>query len=148
MAKLLFRWLVTALAILLVGSVLPGVQVDGLGPAVATAAILGVLNVLVRPILILLTLPLTLVTLGFFLLIINAFLFQLASSFVPGLHVASFGSAFLASLIVSLVTWITHAADGKREGRTVFIQRSGRSLKREGEAIDLKPDRQGNWKQE
>ncbi len=77
--------------------------------ALFAAAVLGILNALVRPLLILLTLPLTIVTLGFFILVINALLFQLASALVPGLHVASFWSAVFASVIVSIVSWILNS---------------------------------------
>src|SRR5438874_801356 len=108
MGSLLIRWLVTTLAILLVPYLVPGVQVDSFGSALAAAAILGVLNFLVRPVLIILTLPLTILSFGFFLLVINAILFDMMGSIVRGVHVAGFGSAFLAGLVVTVVTWAMH----------------------------------------
>lgn len=109
---LLIRWLVTTLAILLVSKVVPGVHVDSLGTAVAAAAVLGVLNFAVRPILVFLTLPLTVVTLGFFLIIINAAMFELAGAIVKGMHVKTFTAALIASVIVSVVTWAMHLGGG------------------------------------
>src|SRR4051812_35712399 len=99
------RWLVTSLGILMIPSLVSGVQVRDFGTALAAAAVLGILNTLVKPILIFFTLPLTFLTLGFFLLVINAFIFQFAGTLVSGLSVASFGSAFFASIIVSVVSW-------------------------------------------
>lgn len=119
--KLLGRWLLTSLAILVVPYFVGGVQVDGLGTALIAAFVLGILNVTVKPLLILFTLPLTLVTFGFFLLVVNALVFQLAGSLLPGLHVASFGSAFLASLVVSLVSWLLNLSTRKEDGRRVFV---------------------------
>ena len=106
MTHILVSWIVTTLAILVVTYVLPGVRVSSLGAAVVAAAILGILNALVRPILIILTLPLTIVTLGLFLFVINALMFQLAGSLVSGFHVDSFWSALLGSLIVSIISYI------------------------------------------
>jgi len=124
MPGILIRWLVTTIAIFMVPSLVPGVKVEGIGAALAAAAILGILNALVRPILIILTLPLTILTLGVFILIINALLFQLAGAIVSGIHVASFWSAFFASIIVSLVSWILNSAvSGGAGERTVIVRR-------------------------
>jgi putative membrane protein len=88
---------------------IPGVKVSSLGAAIVAAAILGILNALVRPILVILTLPLTIVTLGLFLFVINALMFQLAGALVPGFHVDSFWSALLGSLIVSTIAYVVHS---------------------------------------
>ena len=98
------RLLLTSLTILAVPYVVSGVQVDGFGTALLAAFLLGILNVTVKPILILFTLPLTLVTLGFFLLVVNAIVFQVLGGLLPGLHFDSFGAAFLAALMVSIVS--------------------------------------------
>jgi putative membrane protein len=107
--RILFSWLVTTVAILIVTQVMRGVQVSSVGVAVVAAAILGILNALVRPILIFLTLPLTIVTFGLFLFVINALLFWLAGAIVPGFRVDSFGSALIGSLIVSVISLIVHS---------------------------------------
>lgn len=106
MAGILVRWLIITLAILIVPHLVSGVRVEGFGTALLAAAIIGVLNALVRPVLIILTLPLTIVTLGVFILIINALLFQLAGAMVSGLQIDSFWSAFFGSLVVTLVSWV------------------------------------------
>lgn len=124
MPGILIRWLITTLAILMVPYLVSGVKVEGFGAALAVAAILGILNALVRPVLIILTLPLTILTLGVFILIINALLFQLAGALVSGIHVASFWSAFFSSIIVSLVSWILNSAVAGGGGeRTVIVRR-------------------------
>ncbi len=105
----LIRVIVNAAAILLAASVVPGVAVRSVTAALIAGFALAVINAIVRPILLLLTLPLTLVTLGLFIFVLNAFCFWLASVFVPGLTVQGFWSAFLGSLIVSLVSWLTTA---------------------------------------
>ncbi len=119
--KWLGRLLLTSLTILAVPYIVSGVQVDGIGTALLAAFLLGILNVTLKPLLILLTLPLTLLTLGFFLLIVNALVFQFAAGLLPGLHVASFGSAFLASLMVSFVSWLLQLSVKKEGNRNVFV---------------------------
>jgi putative membrane protein len=102
--KLLARIAVTALALVLISTLVPGVVITGLTPALVAAVVLGLLNALVRPILIILTLPITVLTLGLFIIVINASLFYLAASFVTDFYVANFMSAVLGSLIVTLVS--------------------------------------------
>jgi putative membrane protein len=139
MTGILIRWLITTLAILAVPYLITGVRVESFGSAMLTAAILGILNALVRPILIILTLPLTIVTLGLFILVINALLFELAGALVPGMYVASFWSAFFASIIVSIVSWILNSvvAGGKGE-KTIMVWRYDN-------AVDLQRRRGGRW---
>lgn len=148
MPRLLIRWLITTLAVLMVAGLLPGVHVDGVPTAVAAAAVLGVLNLLVRPILIFLTLPLTVFTFGFFLLVLNALVFWLAGAIVPGFRIESFGSAFLGALIVSVVTWLTSfSSGGPGSRRIVFIRQEPRPRRPiESETVDLEKDPSGDWK--
>ena len=105
----LVRVAVNALAIMLAASILPGIGVDGIVPAPAAAVLLGLVNAFVRPVLLILTLPITLVTLGLFLLVLNGLCFWLVASVVKGFHVAGFGSAMLGALVVSAVSWIATA---------------------------------------
>lgn len=105
----LLRVVVNALAIMLAASIVPGISVDGLVPALVAGLLLGVVNAIVRPVLIILTLPITLITLGLFLLVLNGFCFWLVASIVKGFYVAGFGSACLGALIVSIVSWIMTA---------------------------------------
>ncbi len=108
MQQILIRILVGSLALLLVAELLPGVQVDGLYPAIIAAIVLGLLNAIVKPVLIVLTLPITVVTLGLFLFVINAGLFMFAASFIDGFAVAGFWYALLASLCVSVITTLAY----------------------------------------
>lgn len=102
-AQLAAHVLINSLAVLISAYVLPGVTVSNLGAAVVTAVMLGVVNALVRPLLVVLTLPITVLTLGFFLLVINALVILLVDVIVPGFAVASFWSALLFSVVLSLV---------------------------------------------
>ena len=105
----LIRVLVNALAIMLAASILPGIHVEGLVPALVGGLLLGLVNAVVRPVLIILTLPITLVTLGFFLLVLNALCFWLVAALVKGFYVAGFWAAFLGAIVVSIVSWIMTA---------------------------------------
>src|SRR5262245_15684364 len=100
--KLLVRWLLLAAALLLVAHLYAGVQVASFGSAMVAALVLGLLNTLVRPLLVLLTLPVTLLTLGLFLFVINALMFWAAASLLDGFNVNGFGAALIGSLIYSL----------------------------------------------
>ena len=107
MLRLLIRWVLSALALMLIALLLPGMHV-GFVSALVAALVIGVINVLLRPIIVLLTLPVTLLTLGIFLLVINALLFWLASAIVPGFHVDSFWTALFGSILYSILSWLIH----------------------------------------
>ncbi len=103
----LMRMVANAVAILLVGYLLPQVvSVDGVMAALAAAFVLGLFNAVVRPLFVLLTLPLTVLTLGVFLLVINGLLLWMVSAFVRGFHVHGFLGAVVGSILLSLVSWI------------------------------------------
>jgi len=108
--KLLVRWLLLAAALLLVASLYPGVKVSSYGSALLAAFVLGLLNTLVRPVLVLLTLPVTVLTLGLFLFVINATTFWLAAEALEGLAVTGFGAALVGSLLYSLCGLVIDAA--------------------------------------
>jgi putative membrane protein len=100
--KILARWLLLAAALLLVANLYSGVSVTSFGAAMIAALVLGLLNAVVRPVLVLLTLPVTIVTLGLFLFVINALMFYFAANILEGLQVTSFGAALVGSLLYSL----------------------------------------------
>lgn len=100
--KLIIKLLLTALAVVVLAKILPGVAVEGYGSAIIVAIIIALLRFLVKPILVLLTLPITIVTFGLFLLIINAIIILMADYFVAGFEVASLWWALLFSLLLSL----------------------------------------------
>jgi putative membrane protein len=110
MMKLIVRWLLLAAALLLVAHLYPGVTVKSFGAAMIAAFVLGLLNTLLRPILVLLTLPVTLVTLGLFLFVINALMFYFAASMLDGFHVNGFAAALIGSLIYSLCGMVIDVA--------------------------------------
>lgn len=108
--KTLVRWGLLAAALLLVAHLYPGVTVRSFGAALIAALVLGLLNALVRPILVLLTLPVTLLTLGLFLFVVNAAMFYLAASLLDGLQVAGFGAALIGSLLYSVCAMVIDVA--------------------------------------
>jgi putative membrane protein len=101
------RWIVNAAALLLVAYIFPGVQVESFLAALIAALVLGLVNAIVRPVLVVLTLPVTLLTLGLFLFVINALLFWLVAEVVHGFTVTGFWAAFLGSILYSIVTLLT-----------------------------------------
>ncbi len=101
--KLIFNWILSAVALLAVAHLYAGVTVTSFTSALIAAAVLGLLNAVVRPILVLLTLPVTVVTLGLFLFVINALMFWAAASLLSGFNVAGFGAALIGSLIYSVL---------------------------------------------
>lgn len=103
--RLVFHWIISAIAIGIAAYIVPGVDVTPTG-ALITAVVLGALNLFIRPILIILTLPITIVTLGLFSFVINALLVMLASFVVPGFTVAGFWTALLFALVLSVINWV------------------------------------------
>ena len=108
--KLILTWLFAACALLVVAYLYPGVQVASFTSALVAAAVIGLFNMLLRPILVVLTLPVTLVTLGLFLFVINALLFWAASGVLNGFHVNGFWAAMLGSLIYSALMLVVNSA--------------------------------------
>ena len=108
--KIILRWLLLAAALLLVAHLYPGVVVKSFGSAMIAALVLGLFNTLLRPLLVLLTLPVTLLTLGLFLFVINALMFYFAASVLDGLHVAGFVAALIGSLLYSLCGMVIDVA--------------------------------------
>jgi putative membrane protein len=108
--KIIVRWLLLAAALLLVAYLYPGVTVKSFGSAMIAAFVLGLLNTLLRPILVLLTLPVTIVTLGLFLFVINALMFYFAAAILDGFNVAGFTAALIGSLLYSLCGMVIDVA--------------------------------------
>lgn len=104
--RLLLVWILNAIALLAVAYLYPGVQVEDWKAAAVAALVLGLVNTLVKPVLVILTLPVTIVTLGLFLLVLNALLFWSVASLVPGFHVSGFWAAVLGAILYSLIGWL------------------------------------------
>ena len=108
--KLIFKWLLSAAALLLVATIYSGVQLHGYQAALIAALVIGLLNTLVRPILVILTLPVTVVTVGLFLFVINALMFWSAAYLLDGFNVTGFWAALIGSLIYSVLSMIINSA--------------------------------------
>jgi putative membrane protein len=115
--KLLLAWVFNAMALIAVAYFAPGISVDGFGSALLAALVLGLVNTLIRPLLVLLTLPITLLTLGLFILAINGFLFWFAGSVLKGFVVAGFWDGVVGAILYSIFSWalasLIPAGDGK-----------------------------------
>jgi putative membrane protein len=122
----MIRWFLLTVAILLTPYLVSGIQVTGFWAAFFAAAVLGILNALLRPLLIVLTLPINIFTFGLFTLVINALLLEMVSGVVPGFRVYSFGSAVFGSLIISLVSWLLSSFVNEK-GRIDYIDLKRRS---------------------
>lgn len=103
MIRLLANWLLSAVALLIVSHVVVGFQVDSLGTALIAALVFGLLNATVGLLLKLVTLPVVILTFGIFLLVVNAIVLELASGFVPGFHIRSFGAAFWGAAVLAII---------------------------------------------
>ncbi|MEW6262985.1 MAG: phage holin family protein [Thermodesulfobacteriota bacterium] len=130
MKGLVLRWFISALSLLLVSHLVPGFEVRSLFSALVAAVVLGILNAVVRPLLIILTLPLTFLTLGLFVFVINALILWLMSGIIKGIEIAGFWPALGGAIILSLINWLTSS----------MIDDSGRVR-----YIDLKPGPDGKW---
>ena len=115
----LWHWTALTAAIWLASQFFKGLRFDGLGAVIASAFLLGLANLLVRPILIVLTFPLTILTLGLFLLVINGFMLLLVARFVKGFHCDGFGTAFWASMVIALLTILLEFLFGSHGGATL-----------------------------
>ena len=105
--RFLFRLLINVVAILIIAHIVPSlIRVDGFLAALVAAILLGIVNTIIRPILVILTFPLTLLSFGLFLLVINALMLWLVSALVSGFHVSGFWGALFGSILISIVSWI------------------------------------------
>lgn len=149
MQKLLIKWLVVALTVLAIPHLIDGIEVNSFGTALALALVLGLLNVVFKPILIFLTLPFTVLTFGFFLLVVNALVFWVSAMTVSGVVIQGFAPAFFASLIVSLVTSVFSLTVKKESGRMYWtFEKGGKPTSRDVSpkgALELEKDVTGRW---
>lgn len=144
MLVLLIRWLVITLAILFASTILSGIHVASLTTAIIAAAILGIVNTFLRPVLLVLTLPLTLLTLGIFAFVLNAFMLLLVAYFVPGFEIDGFFWAFMGALIISVVSWIANRFINKSNKKSQNTPPMNNRQK--AEYIDLEQGDDGKWR--
>ena len=107
--RFLVRLLLNAVAVFLTAQFVPGIGVSGPGSALVAGIILGLVNAVIRPVLILLTLPFTILTLGLFIFVVNAICLALAAWLVPGFTLSGFGAAFVGAIVISIVSWVLSA---------------------------------------
>jgi putative membrane protein len=112
MTGLLLHWLISAASLMIVAYIFPGIQLRGLGAALIAPIVIGLVNATIGFIVKIVTLPLTVLTLGLFWLIINALMLQLAAALVPGFYVAGFWSAFFGAIVLSLVGMVLRSLIG------------------------------------
>jgi putative membrane protein len=137
MILVITRWLIITVAILLASWLVSGIRVDSLLTAITAAGILGLINVFIKPVLIILTLPLSIITLGVFTFFINALLLQLVAYMIPGFEVEGFLAAFLGALIISVVSWLANH----------FIVNHNIDRPQKPDYIDLEKGDDGKWRQ-
>lgn len=142
MRHFVFRWIITTVAVMVVPAFVSGIRYDTVGALIGAALLLGILNAFVRPVLLILSAPLILVTLGFFILVINALMLSWVPGMVMGFHVDGFGSAFWGAILIGIISWLlsaffrgsdghvhvlTHHTQIKRvEGRVIETRENGR----------------------
>ena len=142
MKTFLTRWFVTTIAVA-VAAQITGMHAEGLLPLLVAALLLGFFNAVLRPVLLVLSLPFILVTLGFFILVVNALMLWIVGKLVPGFHVDGFWTAFFGSIVVSIVSWFLNAIIGTSETQQHIAVRRTESvdgIKRvEGRVVDSEP---------
>lgn len=125
------RWLISALSLIVTAALLPGIEVKGVLSAVVASAFLGIFNAIVRPILLIITLPINIVTLGLFTLVINGLMLYCVAQVIKGVEISGFGWAILGALVLGLISWVLNLLIGD-EGRI--------------DVIDLKRGKDGVWR--
>ncbi len=144
MTGILFRWLALTVAITIAAYLLEGIRVDGFISAFFAAAILSIFNALFRPIALVITLPINVLTLGLFTFVINALMLKMASGVIPGFHVQGFWTAIFGSMIISLISWLLNSFISDQGSVSyIKVQRHERDRRIDGirgddDTIDLK----------
>ena len=147
MPGILIRWLTTTAAILATAYVLDGIQVSGFFSAIFAAATLGILNAFFRPIALLLTLPINILSLGLFTFIINALMLKMASGLIPGFDVYGFWPAIFGSFLISVISWLLNSFISEKGTVTSINVKHGRNttVGNEDDTIDLEHKGDNRW---
>lgn len=133
-----FRWAVTTIAVVVASAFIEGIRYDSLGNLLGAALLLGILNAFVRPVLLLLSAPLILFSLGLFILVINALMLLWVPTFVPGFHVDRFGSAFWGAITIGVVSWLLSAFFRGSDGRVHVLTHHTQIKRVEGRVVEPK----------
>jgi putative membrane protein len=135
MKAFLIRWLVTTIAVFVAAHLVSGITYSGWGPLIGAALLLGIVNAFIRPILLLLSLPFILITLGFFILVINALMLWSVGGIVPGFRVDGFWTAFFGAIIVSIVSWALSAIFKDSDGHFQILTHHGQMKQIKGRVV-------------
>jgi putative membrane protein len=136
MRHFVFRWLTTTVAVMVAAWMPLGIRCDSVGSLIGAALLLGILNAFVRPVLLILSAPLILVTLGFFILIVNGLLLWFVPNIVTGFHVDNFGSAFWGAIVIGIVSWILSAFFRGSDGRVHILTHHTQIKRVQGRVIE------------
>jgi putative membrane protein len=136
-----FRWIVTTVAVTVASAVIPGIRYDTTGSLIGAALLLGILNAFVRPVLLLLSAPLILLTLGLFILVVNGLMLRWVPSLVPGFHVDTFASAFWGSIVIGLVSWLLSAFFRGSDGRVHILTHHTQIKRVQGRVVEPRDSR-------
>src|SRR5437763_13665613 len=136
MKQFVFRWAATTVAVMVASSLIRGIHYDSVGSLIGAALLLGILNAFVRPVLLILSAPVILLTLGFFILVVNGLLLWFVPNIVPGFHVENFGSAFWGAIIIGLVPWLLSAFFRGSDGRVHVLTHHTQIKRVQGRVIE------------
>ena len=147
MPGILIRWLTTTAAIVATAYLLDGIQVSGFFSAIFAGAILGILNAFFRPIALLLTLPINILSLGLFTFIINALMLKMASGLIPGFEVYGFWTAIFGSLLISVISWLLNTFISEQGSVSTINQKQGPDtrIRDNDDTIDLEHKGDNRW---
>ncbi len=148
MPGILIRWLTTTAAVLATAYLLDGIYVSGFFSALLAAAMLGILNAVLRPLALLLTLPIIILSLGLFTFIINALMLKIASGIIPGFGVYGFWTAIFGSLLISVISWLLNSFINEQGTVTsIHVRHQGRHKTRaaQDDTIDLEHKGDNRW---
>jgi putative membrane protein len=139
MKQFVLRWAATTVAVMVASAVIHGIHYDTVASLIGAALLLGILNAFVRPFLLILSAPVILLTLGLFILVLNALLLLVVPSVVIGFHVNGFWSAFWGAIVISLVSWVLSAFFRGSDGRVHVLTHHARIRRVRGRVLDDEP---------
>lgn len=136
MRHFLFRWLVTTIGVIVAAKIIPGIRYDTVEALILAALLLGILNAFVRPVLLILSAPLILLTLGFFILVVNGLTLLWVPSLLGGFHVEGFWSAFWGAIVIGIISWILSAFFRGSDGRVHVLTHHTQMRRVSGRVIE------------
>jgi putative membrane protein len=136
MRHFVFRWAITTVAVMVASSIMSGIRYDSVAALIGASLLLGILNAFLRPVLLILSAPLILLTLGFFIFVVNGLMLLLVPSIVSGFHVDGFWSAFWGAIVISIVSWVLSAFFRGSDGRVHVLTHHTQIKQVQGRVIE------------